>query len=336
MMPRSVRIDRPQPTWKQGFARSAGESAYPNLWKGLEFALVPELGPTGVTLREVIGGEHGTLTNMEVATDWIVDDGAYCLETNATDEHINVPAPNMSFPGEFTFSQWFNPNAWQFFNSFDWGRTDADHLTIKPGTAATDLKFKFDVDFAGIVEVEVAGLVVPGDWNFACVTRDAGDTLHLHFNGVQQAGSASRGGTFEPSQNGTDKNMQIPTAREANGQPGKYGTVLWHNRRLNANEIKQLYDIGRGGIFQRRPITIAKAPVGGIDSRAKRFCMMNFGDGANEHVLFEADGAVDADDRSHLLGLYCGIPLASPPTGMLFRHPGMTGRMQDMVGGMLA
>lgn len=44
-----------------------------------------------------------------------------------------------------------------------------------------------------------------------------------------------------------------------------------------------------------------------IDTRQKRFSMLNFGSGAHLSVLFEADGAVDLDDRQHLLDCYSGI-----------------------------
>lgn len=44
-----------------------------------------------------------------------------------------------------------------------------------------------------------------------------------------------------------------------------------------------------------------------VDTRQKRMSMLNFGDGTNIHVLFEADGTVDADDRMHLLDLYSGF-----------------------------
>jgi hypothetical protein len=40
--------------------------------------------------------------------------------------------------------------------------------------------------------------------------------------------------------------------------------------------------------------------------------MLNFGDGTTLHVLFEADGTVDLDDRQHLLDLYSGIALGAP------------------------
>lgn len=49
-----------------------------------------------------------------------------------------------------------------------------------------------------------------------------------------------------------------------------------------------------------------------VDTRQKRMSMLNFGDGANLHVLWEPDGTVDADDRLHLLDLYSGIAAAGP------------------------
>ena len=48
-----------------------------------------------------------------------------------------------------------------------------------------------------------------------------------------------------------------------------------------------------------------------IDTRAKRFSMLNFGLPPTL-ALFEADGTVDADDRAHMLNLYAGIALDAP------------------------
>lgn len=44
-----------------------------------------------------------------------------------------------------------------------------------------------------------------------------------------------------------------------------------------------------------------------VDTREKRFSMLNFGDGTHVHATFEADGSVDLDDRQHLLDCYSGI-----------------------------
>jgi len=81
LLPRSAR-----PSYASGFARSAGESANPGLWRGLFGAWVPMLGNTGGILRDVVGGCHGTLTNMEPATDWVRNG----LRTPGSDDTISI------------------------------------------------------------------------------------------------------------------------------------------------------------------------------------------------------------------------------------------------------
>ena len=53
-----------------------------------------------------------------------------------------------------------------------------------------------------------------------------------------------------------------------------------------------------------------------VDTREKRFSMLNFGDGTHIQATFEADGSVDLDDRQHLLDCYSGIAFAgaAPPS----------------------
>lgn len=47
-----------------------------------------------------------------------------------------------------------------------------------------------------------------------------------------------------------------------------------------------------------------------VDTAEKRFSMLNFGDGNNWHMLPQADGTIDLDDRQHLLDCYSGIVFA--------------------------
>lgn len=57
-----------------------------------------------------------------------------------------------------------------------------------------------------------------------------------------------------------------------------------------------------------------------IDTRQKRFSMVNAFNPV-PLALFESDGAVDADDRAHLLNLYSGISLADLPEAVTFSGP---------------
>ena len=53
-----------------------------------------------------------------------------------------------------------------------------------------------------------------------------------------------------------------------------------------------------------------------IDTRQKRFSMLNFGSISSD-ILFEADGTVNDDDKIVLLDMYSGNPLGTPPIGGL-------------------
>lgn len=91
-----------RPSWKNGFARCAAESANPNLWKGLVGAWYPSLGPTGLTLRDVSGWHnHGTLTNMDPATDWVATEMGWALDFDGDDDKIPFDQ-TITLPGDFT------------------------------------------------------------------------------------------------------------------------------------------------------------------------------------------------------------------------------------------
>lgn len=65
-----------------------------------------------------------------------------------------------------------------------------------------------------------------------------------------------------------------------------------------------------------------------VDTAEKRFSMLNFAEGAHLHATFEADGAVDLDDRQHLLDCYSGIAFAGAAASkrlLLLNPPGLHG-----------
>lgn len=276
----------PQPTWKQGFARSAGESAYPNLWKGLVGAWEPGLGPTGTTtLHDVSGFKHnGTLNGSMTSADWVVSDGRYALEFDGVDDHVDAGDPSdgrfdLSPHGSIAF--WYNPanlNAQNIIEKADGGSNQAGtysifiyasiiRVNIGDGTSFNSATFSTS-ELSTDIWQHIAGV-----WD--------GSKVRFYLDGVERA---SVNQTITPL--AVNASLLFGKGLKAGGSAnfsGKLDDICVYNRGLSPNEIRQLYTIGRGGIFQRRPVTLAKAPV-----------------------------------------------------GMLFRHPGMTGRMQDLVGGMKA
>ena len=71
------------PSYRSGFysPRRGGTPKYPSLWDGCVGAWAPSLGATGLTLRgESVYGNHGTLMNMDPASDWVVSGGKGALD----------------------------------------------------------------------------------------------------------------------------------------------------------------------------------------------------------------------------------------------------------------
>lgn len=73
------------------FAKSAAEAEYPELWRGLVGAWSPCLNPRGGTvLRDLSGrGNHGTLTNMDAATDWVMSGGKTALDFDGLNDYVS-------------------------------------------------------------------------------------------------------------------------------------------------------------------------------------------------------------------------------------------------------
>jgi len=73
-----MRNDLPQPSYQQGFASCAAESEYPELWKRLVGAWVPEMGCTGNTMRDLsLQKAHASITPGK--WNWQIRGGGLCL-----------------------------------------------------------------------------------------------------------------------------------------------------------------------------------------------------------------------------------------------------------------
>ena len=95
---------RVRPSYKNGFARSAAESMFPDLWP--THAWVPMLGPTGFVLPDVGSNVYTMQTyNME-ANDWGVFQGEQRLQFGGGNEYAEVLAAPMSPP--FTVHAYFS------------------------------------------------------------------------------------------------------------------------------------------------------------------------------------------------------------------------------------
>ena len=87
-------------------AQSRGaDSCAPHLWPGLRLLLPMQEGG-GTTAFDVSGyGNHGTLTSMDPATDWVVGEKGRCLDFDGTDDRIPLD-DSLPGSGDWTCISW--------------------------------------------------------------------------------------------------------------------------------------------------------------------------------------------------------------------------------------
>jgi len=115
------------PSYRSGFysPRRGGTPKYPSLWDGCVGAWAPSLGSTGLTLRdESVYGNHGTLTNMDSASDWVVSGGKGALDFDGTDDYVVTSFTSQTL-SVFSLSTWIKLNAVAGFGLAELFSTDS-------------------------------------------------------------------------------------------------------------------------------------------------------------------------------------------------------------------
>ena len=224
-----------RPSYHQGFARSPGQSIYPGLWKGLVGAWFPAFGPTGLSLFDVGGyANHGTLTNMTPATDWISSPVGYALSFDGVSKYVS--GPTVTGLNQFTVAAHVNPSG--AGGRGITGQVDSifENCTfyVREGLAS-------GFTTGGNTYHETAGisaLLVNDLWQNAVLRYD-GAALSGHVDGVQGSSDPETG---TPDVPGGSTPFSI-------GRPGLFNGQYWNgdiayvciwNRALAINEIVSL------------------------------------------------------------------------------------------------
>lgn len=103
------------PQYRTGFyaPKRGGIPKYPSLWRGCIGAWAPCLGPTGLALRDWSGvGNHGTLANMDPATDWVASYGNYALDFDGSNDQVFIASANLETVHAISF--WIKTTANNF------------------------------------------------------------------------------------------------------------------------------------------------------------------------------------------------------------------------------
>jgi len=107
------------PSYGTGFARCAAEAEYPELWKGLVGLWAPYLGATGLTLHDWGGRKnHGALTNMDPATDWVPSLYGPALRYTENDRVVCGNLIRLNGAAKASWSFWIRPSRVDHSNKY--------------------------------------------------------------------------------------------------------------------------------------------------------------------------------------------------------------------------
>lgn len=239
------------------FAKSAAEAAYPELWQGLVGAWSPCLNPRGgTTLYDWSGrANHGTLTNMDPATDWVLSGGRPALDF-VTDDFVSIPnASWLHILGDITIESWLTVRSVSGFPYIVNRSGSASSLHYLLGVNDNRIRF-----YSRGTEVSVSSAGYTGSLLHVVATV-TGSRMDLYANGKAVA-TGTRTGTQE--YNGTVEIGVVPWV-------GSYidaviHEVLTYNQSTSASTVSQKFRLGPGGWAERR----RKRRVASVDVTNRR------------------------------------------------------------------
>jgi hypothetical protein len=239
-----------KPSYQAGYARNASESENPQLWDGLVGAWMPSLGVTGETLRDVSGnGNHGTLTNMDAATDWVGTSKGLALDFDGSDDEVLLDKKMTDLVDSgnpITLSAWF--------------RTQRNGIQVMVGNGSSNRCYiAIGIDsglsaywgFGSVQNASFTNAQIGYGWHFYAATYD-GSVAKGFLDGVQTDQQFIGSQSFATTAN-------ISIGRSVSSFPfrGQFGAIRIHNRALSPTEIKQLYVDSLAPFRRKQRVSVA-------------------------------------------------------------------------------
>ena len=236
-----------KPSW-QDFA-THDESAYPELWDGVVGAWAPCLGPTGSRLHDHSRRANwGTLTNMDNATNWVIDGGQYALNFDGSNDRTVVSGSvTRLISGPLTISGWISGSTNNGVRAIASSIQSTYAFQLEVGRTSQRLVF---VHGSSVVVTSTQS-IASNTWAHVAATRSGitgAWSVSVWVNGQSTTATT----TDNPGADNADINIGFNTVVPTWAFNGNIDDIVVWDRALSPNEIRQLYQLGRGGMYQRR------------------------------------------------------------------------------------
>jgi hypothetical protein len=222
---------------------------YPPEWESLQSRIVGRWCPsfsgnTGLQLPDTSGfGNHGTLTNMDAASDWVASGGKLALDFDGADDGVTA-----SFRTQATTQ--LTMSVWARLRSTGGSGTGFSRLFSRANVS----EFAMSYQSSGLAvaingTTNVFAYNAPGTrFDHLCATWN-GATVTAFVNGVS-IGSASFSGTIAASTTTLNLGGVSGLQRTIDGLADDW---IVFNTAPTANDLRFIYEQGRGGGLLLQP-----------------------------------------------------------------------------------
>lgn len=267
LLPRNAK-----PSYKAGYARSAGESANPGLWKELVGAWIPAFGATGSQIIDVSGNGHtGNLEVMDPATDWIVSGGHTALDFDGVNDRVDI-GPNLAYSREqiTIFIRMYSDSGGATFREFVSQNQTSNNWRGRVGNPNSDTWFSV---YISAVEKRSDTSGLPTDEWVNWVGRYDGSFVTQFHNGKEVGIPLAATGTIDGGAGNTAFG-----AKELGGGAwlGKQAACCIWDRALSDQEVT-LLDADPLAPFRRKPLFISMAGAAPLSISTNRLPLLSVG-----------------------------------------------------------
>lgn len=226
------------------YASQASEARYPQLWRGRVYAMAASIqGPAGLNVYDLSGrGIRGTLTNMDVATDWVRSVGLYALDFDGVNDHIPLGTFSRLNNSEYAASMWIKAAATTAGQKSILAQID---VTGNSGRAIRRNANQIEYTIAnGAYAQYKAATTITTDWTHVAVTVSGVGVPRIWINGVESTVSlTASAGTVtlpaaQPCMIGIDG--QFGTTTTLYNFAGLIDDLAVYDRRITGGEARLL------------------------------------------------------------------------------------------------